>query len=107
MRVEAARAPFHVLHGDVVDSALAGADAADEAEPFRAAEDLALDEQTLLAVGVDDHLRRALAIGRIDVLLPDVDRLEDVTVGVDDVVRARHEKPPWLRKTIRSSTAER
>ena len=96
MRVEAARTPFDVLHRDVIDRALTGADPADETEPFRAAQDLAFDEEPLLAVGVDDHPRRALAIRGVDVLLPDVDRLEDVSVGVDDVVRARHGlSPHW------------
>src|SRR5947208_16518994 len=62
-----------------------------------------------LAVGVDDHPRRALAIGGVDVLLPDVDRLEDVSVGVDDVVRARHglsPPVPAVRRGLRSSAAE-
>ena len=36
-----------------------GADAADDAQALRAAEHLALDEQPLPAVGVDDHPRRA------------------------------------------------
>jgi len=54
-----------------------------------------LDAQPLLAVGIDDHPRRAVAVGGIDVLVPDVDRLEYVSIGVDDVVPARHAQSPF------------
>ena len=44
-----------------------------------------------LAHVVEDHARGPLAIGGIDVPIPDVEGLEDVAVRVDDLVRARHE----------------
>src|SRR5439155_10148278 len=42
------------------------------------------------AVGVDDHSRRAVAIGGIDVGVEEVDGFEHVSIGVDHVVRACH-----------------
>src|SRR5206468_9240973 len=92
--VEASLPALDVLHSAVVHRALPGSDPADETEALRAPQDLALDEQPFLAVGVDDHPRRAGAVCGIDVLVPDVDRLEDVSVGVDDVVGARHDQSP-------------
>jgi hypothetical protein len=94
VRVEAARAPVHELHRRLVHLALPGADGADDVQPFLAAQHLVFDEQALLAVGVDDDLGSAVAEAGVDVLVPDVHGLEDVTVGVDDVVRAGHGDPP-------------
>src|SRR5262249_58936717 len=73
---------------------LASADAAEQAEPLLAAENPALDEEPLFTVGIDDHARRTIAKRRIHVLVPQLDRLEDVTVCVDDVVGTRHGGPP-------------
>ena len=72
------------------------ADGPDDAEALLAAQHLLLDEQPLLAVGVDDDARGALAVGGIDVLVPDVHRLEHVSIGVDDVVRAGHGVTPFV-----------
>jgi hypothetical protein len=96
MRIEAARAPVHVLHGGLGHPALAGADGADHVEALLAPEHLPLDEQAFLAVGVDDHPGGALAVGGIDVLVPDVHRFEHVAVGVDDVVGASHGDLLWV-----------
>src|SRR4029450_2847800 len=46
--------------------------------------------EPLLAVGVHDDARSALAVGGIDVLVPDVHRLQHMSVGVDHVVGACH-----------------
>src|SRR5262249_26783089 len=102
----AALPALDVFHGDVIDRALTGADPADEAEALGTSQNLALDEQSLLAVGVDDHPRLAFAVLGIDVLVPDIDRLEDVSVRVDDVVRARHGRPPFGLRGLRGSVAE-
>src|SRR2546426_4641738 len=99
VRVETAPAALDILHGALVDHALPGPDGADDAEALRAAEDLALYEQAFLAVGVDDDPGRAIPEARVDVLVPQVHGLEDVTVGVDDLVGTRHGWPPsgaWM-----------
>src|SRR5262245_43619330 len=99
VRVEAAAPAIDVFHGALIDRALPGPDGADHAEALGAAEDLALDEQAFLAVGVDDDPRRPVAEARVDVLVPQVYGLEDVTVGVDDLVGTRHAWPPsgaWM-----------
>src|SRR5262249_48164984 len=99
VRVEAAAPTLDVFHGALVDHALSGPDGADHAETLRATEDLALDQQAFLAVGVDDDPRRAISEAGVDVLVPQVHGLEDVTVGVDDLVGTRHGWPPsgdWM-----------
>ena len=106
VRVEPAGAPFHVLHrGFGGHLTLPGPDGADDAEALLAAQDLSLDEEALLAVGVDDDPGRPLAKARVDVLVPDVHRFEHVAVGVDDVVR----RVPWRSSSwweIRAGSAE-
>ena len=87
--------PVDVLHGDVGHRALPGADGPDDAEALRAAQHLALHAQALLAVRVDEEARRALAVGGVDVLLPQVERLEHVPIGVDDVIGASHDASPF------------
>src|SRR6266850_2196987 len=97
--IEAAAPAIDVFHLALFHGALAGPDRADDAEALRAAEDLALYEQAFLAVGVDDDPGRAIAEARVDVLVPQVHGLEDVTVGVDDLVGTRHGWPPsgaWM-----------
>ncbi len=97
--IEAAAPAIDVFHLALFHCALAGPDRADDAEALRAAEDLALYEQAFLAVGVDDDPGRAIAEARVDVLVPQVHGLEDVTVGVDDLVGTRHGWPPsgaWM-----------
>jgi hypothetical protein len=48
-------------------------------EPQRIVEDLVLESQPLFAVGVNDHLGPALAIGRVHILVPQEEGLEHVT----------------------------
>src|SRR5437764_978146 len=69
-----------------LDRALPGADSADSAHPLLAAEELRLDEELLLAgLVVDDQPRRPVAILRVHVVGPQIERFEDVAIGVDDV----------------------
>src|SRR6267143_1333887 len=90
VRVEPAFAPLGIFQRASLDDSLPGADGPQAADPPRIAEQLAFDAQALLAVFVDDKPRPALAELGIDVRVPQVERLEDVTVRVDYVVRARH-----------------
>jgi hypothetical protein len=90
VRVEAALAPLGIFQGAGLDDSLPGADRPQAADPPRIAQQLALDAEAFLAVVVDDEPRPALAEFGIDLLVPQVERLEDVTVRVDYVVRARH-----------------
>ena len=101
VRVEPALAPFGVFQGVGLDDPLPDADGTQAADPPRIAQQLAFDAQAFLAVVVDDKPRPALAEFGIDVLVPQVERLEDVTVGVDYVVRARHRQSP---KAIETAT---
>src|SRR5439155_894378 len=90
VRVEPAPAPFGIFQGAGLDDSLPDADGTQAADPPRIPQQLAFDAQAFLAVFVDDKPRPALAEFGIDVLVPQVERLEDVTVRVDYVVRARH-----------------
>src|SRR5205807_951743 len=90
VRVEPALAPLGIFQGAGLDDALPGTDGSKAADPPRIAQQLALDAEAFLAVVVDDEPRPALAEFGVDVLVPQVNRLEDVTVRVDYVVRARH-----------------
>src|SRR2546429_3186919 len=90
VRVEAAFAPFGVFQGAGLDDSLSGAHGAQAADPPRIAQQLAFDAQAFLAVFVDDEPRPAPAELGIDVPVPQVERLEDMAVCVDHVVRARH-----------------
>src|SRR5213078_5311661 len=47
------------------------------------------DEPLLAAVALGDA-RRAVAKRRVDVIAPQIERLEDVTIGIDDIVGATH-----------------
>src|SRR5262249_19003858 len=48
----------------------------------------------LAGLVVDDQPRRAVAELGIHVVVPEVERLQDMTIGVDDVVDAAHRAPP-------------
>ena len=72
--------------------ALPDADRAEAADPARIAQQFALDGEALLAVLVDDKPRPALAECGVDVFVPQVERLEDVAVGVDNVICACHRR---------------
>src|SRR6185369_14765391 len=81
-----------VFHLRRLDRALPGADPADAAHPLLAAEELPLDVELFLAgLRIDDKTRRAVAILGIHVFVPEIERLQDVTIGVDDVVDAAHQ----------------
>ena len=62
------------------DDALPCADRADAAD----ADLVLLDDQPVLAVLAFDNLRRPVAEFRVDVFFPEVERLQDVAVGIDD-----------------------
>src|SRR5438477_539419 len=83
MRVETALAAFLVLHRIAGDDALARADPAGAAEPgLGAAEDLLLDDEALLAVLVFDQPRRPVAEAGLHVIVPQIERLEHMPVGI-------------------------
>ncbi len=90
VRIEAALASLLVLHGIVHHGAVARTDAAKRAEALFAAEQLFADLQALLAVGVADQLGRKIAVFGIHVVIPERQRLQDVSIGVDDVIGATH-----------------
>jgi hypothetical protein len=55
-----------------------------------AAEKLLVDQQLLLAVVPDHEPRRPAAKGRVQIIVPQRNRLQHMTIGVDDVVDAAH-----------------
>ena len=95
MRVEPALLSFGIFEAVELDRALPDADRAEAADPPRIAQQLALDAEALLAVLVDDKARPALAEFGIDVFVPEIERLEDMAVGIDDVVSASHDPFPF------------
>src|SRR5207245_2823830 len=103
VRVETAFASFGVFQGAGLDDALSGAHGTQATDPPRITQQLAFDAQAFLAIVVDDEPRPALAEFGIDVLVPQVEGLEDVAVGVDCVVLARH-RPSLRRRSNRCNT---
>src|SRR6185437_4666666 len=95
VRIEAALAALLVFPCVVHDDgAVARTDRAEIAEPLLAAQHLAADQQPGLAIFVDHRARRLVAVRRVHVALPKVERFEDMSVGVDDVVGATHDPSP-------------
>ncbi len=94
MRIEAALAPLLVLHGIVHHGAITRANTADGTQTLLAAEQLLADLQALLAVLVANELRRLIAEFWVHVVFPERQRLQNVSVGIDDVVRAVHDSSP-------------
>src|SRR6266478_8775629 len=94
MRVEPALLPFGVFEAVEFDSALPDTDRTEAADPARIAQQLAFDAKAFLAVFVDDKPRPALAKFRVDVLVPQIERLEHVTIGIDRVVGESHDPSP-------------
>src|SRR5262249_42598685 len=94
MRVEPALLAFLVFEAVELDCTLADAGRAEAGDAAGISEQLPLDAHALLAVAVDDDLWPALAIGGIDVFLPEREGFEDVSVGVDGVVGASHDPAP-------------
>src|SRR5208282_1023207 len=78
-----------------LDVALPCADAADAAKAaLRIAGRALLIDQPALAILVLDKARRPIAVLRIGVFVPQVERLEDMAVRIDDVVGATHNQLP-------------
>src|SRR6516164_10699522 len=95
VRIEPAWLPVLILHR-VVDDTLPRSDRADPADAALAVADhMLLDHEPLLAVLALDDPRRAVAELRIDVSVPQIQRLEDVPIGIDDVVSATHMPAPF------------
>src|SRR3954452_22910834 len=92
MRVEPTGPALLVFHLRGLDLALPRANAADAAHALLAAQELALDIELFLAgLRVDDEPRRAVAEFRVHVFVPEIERLQDVTIGIDHVVGAAHQ----------------
>src|SRR5436305_7474373 len=91
-----------VLHRVGRDDALPGADRPCPAEPgLSAAEDLLLDDEALLAVGVLDQPRRPVAEVWVHVMVPQIERLQHMPVGIDNVVGTGHRKFPPISSAVR------
>src|SRR5215470_15155566 len=71
--------------------ALACTDPAEPAHPLPATEHLLFDQHPLLAVGVDDDLGCPVAECRVNIVVPQGERLEYVAVGIDDIVSTGHD----------------
>src|SRR5229473_762505 len=85
VRVKPAGFAVLVRHRVGLDDALPRADPADPADADAAVTDrMLLDDEPLLAVLAFDDPRRPVAKRRVDVFVPKIERLEDVTVGIDD-----------------------
>src|SRR5204863_6769678 len=105
VRVEPALLSFGVFEAVELDHALPDSDRAEAADPARIAEQFALDAKALLAVLVDDEPRPTLAEPRIYIFVPQAERLEDVAVGVHDVVGAGHRDILRMGAILRHGTA--
>ena len=103
MRVEPAGLAVLIRHRVGLDHALSRPDCADPADAEPAVADrVLLDDEAFLAVLALDDARRPVAEFRVDVLVPQIERLEDVAVGVDDVVLVAHNRfPPNQTRSIR------
>ena len=77
-------------HGSEFDGTLPYPDRAETADAARIAEQFAFDAEPLLAVLVDHKPRPALAVLGIDVFVPEIERLQNVAVGIDSVVGESH-----------------
>src|SRR5439155_1612079 len=87
VRDKAAGLAILVFHRIGRDDALPRPDAADAADAaLVVADDMLVHDEALLAVLAGDDAGRPVAEPGVDVLVPEIERLEDVTVGVDDVL---------------------
>ena len=92
MRVEPAGLAVLVFHRVGLDDALPRADRADPADAEPAIADrMLLDDERSLPFSLLDDARRAVAELRVDVFGPEIERFEDMAVGIDDVVGAGHQ----------------
>src|SRR5215831_14878294 len=98
VRVEPARPALLISQLGRRDSALPRADAADAAEAaLRVTGRALLNDQPALTALLLDKAWRPIAVLGVGVFVPQVERLQDVAVGVDDVVNATHAAAPfWL-----------
>src|SRR5438094_453607 len=90
VRVEPALLPFGIFEGVGLDVALPHADRAEAADPPRIAQHFAFDLKALLAVFVDSKARPTLAELGVDVFVPEIERLQNVAVGIDNVIGPGH-----------------
>src|SRR6516225_6499249 len=96
VRVEPAGLAVLVGHRVGLDDTLPRPYRADPANAELAVADhVLLDDEPLLAVLALFDPRRPVAELRIDIFVPKVQRLEDVPVGIDDVVGATHMPAPF------------
>ncbi|SRR6266542_7140936 len=92
MRVEPARLAVLVFQRVGSNDALPCADAADPADANPTVTDHVLfDDEPLLAVITLDDARRAITKLRVYVVVPQIERLEDMAIGVDHVISAGHQ----------------
>ena len=91
MRIEPTGLAVLVRHRVALDDTLPRANGADPADAALAVADrVLLHNEPLFAVLLLDDPRRPVAKARVYILVPKIQRLEDVPVGVDDVVSATH-----------------
>jgi hypothetical protein len=93
MRVEPALLPFGVFQAVELNRALPDADSTEAADAPRIAQQFALDAEALFAV--DGKLRPALVELGIDVFVPEIERFQNMAVGIDGVVGASHDPSPF------------
>src|SRR5207302_4117806 len=89
-RVEPALLPLGIFEAVELNGALPHTNGAEAPDPPRVAQQFALDLKAFLAVFVDDKPRPALAELRIDVFVPEIERLQNVAVGIDNIIGAGH-----------------
>ena len=95
MRIEPAGLAVLILHC-VVDDALPRPDRADPANAALTVTDRMLfDDEPLLAVLAFNDARRAVAEFRIDIFVPQIQRFENMPIGVDDIISAAHNPTPF------------
>src|ERR1700749_1778988 len=87
VRVEPAGLAVLVGHRIVAHDAIASANRAERSKALAPAKRLALDTQPLLTILIYKKPRRPITKTRIDVVLPQIQRLEDMAVGIDDIIR--------------------
>src|SRR6516165_3154090 len=83
VRVEPAGFAVLVGHRVVANDTVTSAYGAERCQASAAAKSPTVDPQTLLAVLVNKQPRRAVAERLVDVVLPQIERFEDMPVGID------------------------
>src|SRR2546423_15101286 len=91
--MEAARLAILVFHRIGRDDALTCTDCTDPADTAPAVADHVLvDDEPFLTVLTFDQPRRPVAIGWVDVVAPQVERFQDMTIAIDHAVCAGHRR---------------